>query len=290
MQQTSDVIIRRLTTLEEYQAVEQVEREAWAMTDPRDLVPLHVLVTVQKNGGLVAGAFELSGKLIGFTFGFLGMTADGRFKHCSHMTAVLPSAQKREIGYRLKLFQRDEVLKQGLELITWTYDPLQRPNARLNVAKLGAVARTYYRNLYGAMSSGINAGLPSDRFEAEWWLKSAPVVARVEGRYAQPHLADLLAKGVPFALRGVQMADGYAPQRSPYDESQDAYLVEIPYDFNALKRQSIILAKAWRHESAQVFSDLFKRGYVLHDFLSEMGAKTQRAVYLLTRNRTDLFG
>ncbi len=290
MQQASDVIIRRLTTLEEYQAVEQVEREAWAITDPRDYVPLHVLVTAQKNGGLVAGAFELSGKLIGFTFGFLGMTADGRLKHCSHMTGVLPSAQRREIGYRLKLFQRDEVLKQGLELITWTYDPLQRPSARLNIAKLGAVARTYYYNLYGAMSDGINAGLPSDRFEVEWWLKSAPVVARIEGRYAQPRLADLLAKGVPFALRGVQMADGYAPQRLPYDESQDAYLVEIPYDFNALKRQSIILAKAWRHESAQVFSDLFKRGYVLHDFLSEVEGKTQRAIYLLTRNRTDLFG
>jgi predicted GNAT superfamily acetyltransferase len=288
--QASDVIIRRLATLEEYQAVEEIEREAWAMTDPRDYVPLHVLITAQKNGGLVAGAFEPSGRLIGFTFGFLGMTADGRFKHCSHMTAVLPSAQKREIGYRLKLFQRDEVLRQGLELITWTYDPLQRPNARLNVAKLGAIARTYYHNLYGAMSSGINAGLSSDRFEAEWWLKSAPVVARLEGQYAQPRLADLLARDVPFALQGVQMADGYAPQRFTYDEMHDAYLVEIPHDFNALKRQSIILAKAWRHESAQVFSGLFKRGYVLHDFLSETEDKRQRAIYLLTRGRTDLFG
>lgn len=282
MQPTLDVVIRRLETLAEYQAVERIEREAWALTDPREYVPLHVLVTAQKNGGLVAGAFDKSGELLGFIFGFLGMTADGRLKHCSHMAAVLPSAQKRQIGYRLKLFQREEVLKQGLELITWTYDPLQRANARLNVAKLGAIARTYHPNLYGEMNGGINAGLTSDRFEVEWWLNSKPVLARLKGNYAQPRLADLLEQGVPFALQGKPVREGYAPQRLKHDEPRDAYLVEIPHDFNALKRQSVVLARAWRHESAQVFSDLFKRGYVLHDFLSETEGETQRAIYLLT--------
>jgi predicted GNAT superfamily acetyltransferase len=275
----TEVLIRRLETLEDYQAVEQVEREAWAITDPRDFVPLHVLLTAQKNGGLVAGAFDQDGTMLGFIFGFLGMTAEGRLKHCSHMAAVLPRAQGREIGYRLKLFQREEVLKQGIELITWTYDPLQRVNARLNIAKLGAIARTYYPNLYGTMTSGVNAGVPSDRFEVEWWLQSDSVRARLEGRYAPPRFADLLAEGVPLALQGVQTEQGYAPQSLPYPELHAAYLVEIPYDFNALKRESLALAQAWRRESGQVLSALFERSYVLREFLSADG----RAFYLLTR-------
>lgn len=284
MRGVSDVLIRRLETLEEFQAVEHVEREAWAITDPRDFVPVHVLLTAQKNGGLVAGAFDRDGKMLGFVFGFLGMTPEGRLKHCSHMAAVLPSAQGREIGYRLKLFQREEVLKQGIELITWTYDPLQRVNARLNIAKLGAIARTYYYNLYGTMTSGVNAGVSSDRFEVEWWLKSEPVKARLEGRYTPPRLADLSAQGVPFALQGVQTAQGYAPQPLPHVEAHHTYLVEIPFDFNALKRQDLALAQAWRRELAQVFSALFERGYVLRDLLSE----GERAVYLLTQHNADL--
>ncbi len=283
MQTESGVLIRRLATLEEYHAVEVIQREAWAMPDPRDYVPLHLLLTAQKNGGLVAGAFDAQGALIGFIFGFLGMTADGRMKHCSHMAAVLPSAQGRDIGYQLKVFQRQEVLKQGLELITWTYDPLQGVNARLNITKLGAVVQTYYPNLYGTMTSGINAGVSSDRFEAAWWLKAEPVQARLEGRYQQPRLAQLQTKGVPFALQGVRTAEGYAPQLLPHAQDADAYLIEIPPDFNALKRQALPLAQAWRRDSAQVFSSLFARGYLLRDFLSEGEGDLRRSVYLAVR-------
>ncbi len=272
----AEVLIRRLASLEEYRAVEQVERAAWSIDDARDLVPLHVLITAQKNGGLVAGAFDQDGALIGFIFGFLGMTAEGRLKHCSHMAAVLPRAQGREIGYRLKRFQREEVLKQGIELITWTYDPLQRVNARFNIGKLGALARTYHHNLYGAMG-GVNAGVPSDRFEVEWWLRSEAVAARLAGRHVPPRLADLVAEGVPFALRGDSTAEGYAPQLLPYAAQRPAYLVEIPYDFNALKRESLALAQAWRRESGRVFSELFARGYAVCEFLSE----AERAFYLL---------
>ncbi len=283
MRTESGVLIRRLATLEEYQAVEVIQREAWAMTDPRDYVPLHLLLTAQKNGGLVAGAFDEQGALIGFIFGFLGMAADGRIKHCSHMAAVLPSAQGQDIGYYLKVFQRQEVLKQGLELITWTYDPLQGVNARLNVAKLGAIVQTYYHNLYGTMTSGINAGVSSDRFEVAWWLKAAPVQARLEGTYQQPRLAALQAKGVLFALQGVRTAEGYAPQLLPHTQAADAYLIEIPPDFNALKRQALPLAQAWRRDSAQVFSNLFARGYLLCDFLSEGAGDLRRSVYLAVR-------
>lgn len=63
----------------------------------------------------------------------------------------------------------------------------------------------------------------------------------------------------------------------PYAAQRPAYLVEIPSDFNALKRESLALAQAWRRESGRVFSELFGRGYAVYEFLSE----AERAVYLL---------
>ncbi|PJF36588.1 MAG: hypothetical protein CUN49_04655 [Candidatus Thermofonsia Clade 1 bacterium] len=288
MSEISAVQIRRLKTLEEYQAVERIEREAWAITDPRDYVPLHLLVTAEKNGGLVAGAFMPDDTMVGFIFGFLGMTADKRLKHCSHMAAVLPSAQKQQIGYQLKLFQRQEVLQQGLALITWTYDPLQRANARLNIGKLGAVARIYHHNLYGSMSSGLNSGVSSDRFEVEWQLNNESVIARLEGRYQPPRLCDLLKQAVPFALEGVQGTHGLEPRPLQHSAPHQTYLVEIPPDINALKQHALHVARAWRAETARVFTDLFERGYLVHDFISEVIDGRRREVYVLSRNRADL--
>src|SRR6185436_11873728 len=104
--------------------------------------------------------------------GFLG-TTDGpasrpamtRLKHCSHQLGVLPAYRDQDIGYRLKLAQRDWVNLQGVRLITWTYDPLESRNARLNIARLGAVCRTYRREPYGVMEDTLNAGVPADRFQ-----------------------------------------------------------------------------------------------------------------------------
>ena len=70
----------------------------------------------------------------------------------------------------MKTYQREHVLRQGLDLITWTYNPLLARNAQLNIAKLGAVCTTYLPNLYGPMRDGLNAGLPSDRFQVDWWI------------------------------------------------------------------------------------------------------------------------
>ncbi len=165
------ITIRPLTTHNEIFAVEQLQRDAWGVPDI-DVVPLHMLITPPRHGGLLLGAFD-GERLAGFVFGFLGLTADGRLKHCSHMAGVHPDYRDHGVGYSLKLAQREHVLAQGLDLITWTFDPLETRNAALNFHKLGAVCNTYIRNLYGAMRAAINAGPPSDRFEVAWWIRSA---------------------------------------------------------------------------------------------------------------------
>ena len=150
----------------------------WDLPDV-EVVPLHVLITAAKNGGLLLGAFD-GETLAGFVFGFPGLTPDGKLKHCSHMAGVHPAYRDRGLGYSLKLAQRLHVLAQGIDLITWTFDPLETRNATLNFHKLGAICNTYLPNLYGEMHNGLNAGLPSDRFQVDWWIASERVAQRLQ--------------------------------------------------------------------------------------------------------------
>ncbi|HSN73476.1 MAG TPA: GNAT family N-acetyltransferase, partial [Anaerolineae bacterium] len=174
------ITIHPLTTHDEIHAVEQLQRDAWGVPD-LEIVPLHMLITPPRNGGLLLGAYD-GERLVGFVFGFLGLTADGRLKHCSHMAGVHPDYRDQGVGYQLKLAQRGHVLAQGIDLITWTFDPLETRNAGLNFHKLGAVCNTYLRNLYGEMHDVLNAGLPSDRFQVDWWVGSQRVAERLRVR------------------------------------------------------------------------------------------------------------
>ena len=104
-------------------------------------------------------------KLVGFVLGFLG-TDEGdpnrpamtRLKHCSHMLAVLPDYRDKGVGYQLKIAQYHAVNQQAVRLITWTFDPVESRNANLNIARLGAISRTYKRDNYGEMNDGLNVG------------------------------------------------------------------------------------------------------------------------------------
>ena len=147
----------------------ELQRTVWNFSD-EELVPVRLFVVGEKIGGHVLGAFE-GDRMVGFAYGLPGFRNGHAYVH-SHMLAVLASHRNSGIGRALKLFQRDIALKQGFELIEWTFDPLEIKNAYLNIEKLGAIARRYTLNQYGIPSSPLQAGLPTDRLYAEWWLKS----------------------------------------------------------------------------------------------------------------------
>ncbi len=145
------------------------------------MIPLHLLVTLAGNGGLVIGAYD-EDHLVGFVFGFpgLAMFADEiKPKHCSHQMGVHPDYQDQGIGFALKQAQWQMVRHQGLDLITWTYDPLESRNAILNIAKIGGICHTYKRMVYGEMRDGLNQGLPSDRFEVDLWVNGPRATERL---------------------------------------------------------------------------------------------------------------
>src|ERR1035441_5246458 len=183
---TGGVTIRKCEALEEMQACFALQKEVWKFSDA-DLVPVRMFVLASKIGGHVIGAFverdektngEKNGDkdLIGFALAIPGMRNGHSYLH-SHMLAVRQQYRNGGLGRRMKLYQRDDALARGFELMEWTFDPLEIKNAYLNIEKLGAITRRYNVNQYGITSSPLQGGLPTDRLVAEWWMKSKRVEA-----------------------------------------------------------------------------------------------------------------
>ena len=162
--------IRHCSSIPEYEECVGVEHATWG---EGLAVPSAIFVVAHETGGQVIGAFD-RGQMIGFTLAIAGVRHGKTFLH-SHMTAVLPDYRDQGIGRRLKLFQRQDALRRGIDLIEWTFDPLRFRNAHFNFERLGAVARRYIPNCYGITASPLHAGLPTDRLVAEWWLNSVRV-------------------------------------------------------------------------------------------------------------------
>ncbi len=273
--------IRPLETVEEYKAAEEVQRLAWGLSD-LDIAPLHILLTIHKSGGLALGAFdEQSDILLGFLLGFYGRTQAGHWKHCSHMMGVLPEARDRGIGHALKLEQRRLILADGLDLITWTFDPLEARNATLNFSKLGVVSNHYIRNIYGDTLGELNAGLPTDRLSVDWWIKEPRVQARLEA--PQPPAAQPLAGAQATSiLRVTRRDDGLVVPQEPSFDCRDALLaLEIPSDFQALKAADTALAMAWRMTTRALFEQYFAAGYTTTECLFEQSGGFRRNIYIL---------
>jgi predicted GNAT superfamily acetyltransferase len=171
---TGEVTIRKCEALEEMQACFALQKEVWKFADA-DLIPVRMFVVAAKIGGQVIGAFD-GKEMIGFALAIPGMRNGYCYLH-SQMLAVRQQYRNGGLGRRMKLYQREEALARGFELMEWTFDPLEIKNAYLNIEKLGAIARRYNVNQYGITSSPLQGGLPTDRLVAEWWMKSKRVEA-----------------------------------------------------------------------------------------------------------------
>lgn len=176
---TDSLTVRKCEALEEMQACFALQKEVWNFSDA-ELVPVRIFVLATKIGGHVIGAFD-GRELIGFALAIPGMRASHSYLH-SHMLAVRQHYRNGGLGRRMKLFQREDSIARGFELMEWTFDPLEIKNAYLNIEKLGAIARRYNVNQYGITSSPLQGGLPSDRLVAEWWMKSQRVTTLLTGK------------------------------------------------------------------------------------------------------------
>src|SRR6201988_383144 len=280
-------VIKLLETPEEMSLVEALQRAVWEGSET-DVVPAHVFITAVHNGGFVIGAF-IDNQIIGFVFGFPGLeaTPDGpRPKHCSHMMGIHPNYRDSGVGFALKRAQWQMGRHQGLDHITWTYDPLLSRNARLNIAKLGAVCNTYRRSEYGDMRDGLNAGLPSDRFQVDWWINTRRVDRRLSKRARRPLRLDNFAKADLQPLYSVHHQTESWPRPPEHFSALEGHLAlaEIPADFIALKAADFPLARDWRFFSREVFETAFAEGYIVTDFVFDQG----RSFYVLSNGESTL--
>jgi predicted GNAT superfamily acetyltransferase len=286
----SNIKIRILETPEEMALVEELQRAVWPGSET-DVVPMHMLITVVHNGGLVLGAFQ-EDQIIGFVFGFPGLEKipDGpRPKHCSHMMGIHPDHRDSGVGFALKRAQWQMIRHQSLDHATWTYDPLLSRNAYLNIAKLGAVCSTYRRSEYGEMRDGLNAGLPSDRFQVDWWINTRRVAQRL-GEDSRPtlNLIHVTRSGLrPFYP--LRMTDGlpHPPEHVPMLDDR-LLLAEIPSDFTDLKSKDFALARDWRFFTRELFETAFSANFIITDFIFDRNQGSPRGLYLLTHGESTL--
>jgi predicted GNAT superfamily acetyltransferase len=166
-QAAAGIEIRLCHTLAEYDDCLRLEQITWGTGI---LVPTAIFVVAQETGGQIIGAFDKK-EMIGFTIA-LAAIHEGHPSLHSHMTAVLEPYRDKGVGRALKLFQRQEALSRKIQLVEWTFDPLELKNARFNLIRLGAIIRRLIPNCYGITDSPLHKGMPTDRLVAEWWLDS----------------------------------------------------------------------------------------------------------------------
>lgn len=286
---------------DEMNEVVNLQRIVWPGSE-MDVVPVHILLASVHSGGLLVGAY-IEERLVGFVYGFPGLdsspmhvqsgTGVPRLKHHSHMLAVHPDFRSHGIGFALKRAQWQMVRRQGIERITWTYDPLLSRNAWLNITKLGAVCNTYLENFYGEMQDGVNKGLPSDRFQVDWWLNSRRVNLRLSKRKRKAlDLAHYLSAGTDIINTSRAGFDGWAvpPEQATLpagEQLSNLLLVEIPADINGLKAAYPSIALNWRLTTRSLFTALFNQGYLVTDFVHLPGTQP-RSFYVVSHGEATL--
>src|ERR1041384_992355 len=178
-----EIVIRECTSIEDFQQCIALERTVWNDADI-GIMPIRLYMISKACNAPTIGAFQ-SEKLVGFVHTMIALM-DNHIVYHSHLAAVLEGLRHNDIGYRMKLAQREHALAAGVPLIIWTFDPLQSRNAHLNINKLGAIIRRYEVNYYGeGLSSIFDSGVPSDRIFAEWWVSSPHVEAALAGKRPQ---------------------------------------------------------------------------------------------------------
>lgn len=272
--------IKSIRSLFDLKRVHDIQRQTWGYRDLM-VIPYTQLISAQHSGGTLLGAY-VNGQLVGFVYGYLGMSGSSLYLFSQRM-GVLPNMQSKGIGMALKLAQREQMLRQGIDLIIWTYDPLLGKNAMLNIEKLGGIVRTYVREIYGRVENPLQAGLATDRFLCEWHLLSDRVRERIHTpqKAVEPQvwIEEENQRLVNYAN---WVSDLPRPIAADLELNDPILLVQVPSNIQAIKRRDLAIARGWSTTTRQIFESYFKRGYVITGFASEKKLNTPN-VYRLEK-------
>lgn len=240
-----EVTIRECVSTEDFQQCIELERAVWR-DDDIGIMPIRLYMISKACKAPTIGAFDQAGRLVGFVHTMLALMGRHVVYH-SHLAAVIEGLRHKDIGYRMKLKQREFAIDAGISLIMWTFDPLQSRNAHLNINKLGAIIRRYEANYYGeGLSSVFGADVPSDRVFAEWWVRSPHVTAALGGE--RPSVSD-------------------------------AQKVVIPENINNVAAHSTEDYSRWRLRVREEFTTTLKSGMIARGFQRDSPTATSRYLF-----------
>ena len=258
-------VLRDLQGQAELDDALKLQEETWG-EGFKECVPPAILLVAQKIGGIAAGAFSVSGALVGFVFGLTGVRG-GHLVHWSDMLAVRPERQGRGLGVALKRYQRDRCRAIGVETMHWTFDPFVARNAHLNLNRLGARVDEFVPDMYGTRTGSPLHDLGTDRFVVSWPVRDEPSPLP-EG--------DALLAGVPCA--------GGPPGRGPGASEPlphaDVVAVRVPNDCGALRERDLEQARAWRASARRAFAHYLGLGWQVSAFVP---SRDGDASYVLTK-------
>ena len=291
------ITIRDLHSFEDLKQAEEVEREVWGLSD-LDATPMTLAIAVREAGGIWVGAFDGT-KLAGFAFGFLG-TERGQLIVHSHMLAVREPYRNSQLGYKLKLAQRERALTLRIDdgrsndlrvhdlrisEMTWTFDPLQSKNAHLNFAKLGVVSESYKADFYGPETSSVLHRNGTDRLWVTWPLASRRVQHRLQGKDSRAEIVDALSTLTPLIRFN---GDGKpVPTDLAAALSRQRIAIEIPSDIGDVEQRNPALAREWRLQTRWAFTEALKSEFLVAEFCRTVRGQQGPGVYLLEKAKVE---
>ena len=218
---SNSIQVRELDNLQDQDFGRKIFDITWSMDAGTEITP-NLLQAMVYSGSYLSGAF-IDNKIVGAAFAFPA-TNGGLHLH-SHMTAVLPEFRDKGVGYALKIDQWNWAKKKTYSHLSWTFDPLVRRNAKLNIAKLGVDISAYHPNFYGDMPDALNAGDESDRLMVSW-------ITDID----TPKARELITK----------------------PETGDI-LIEIPEDIVAIRSKNQSESMKWRRQVREQFLAAFEK-------------------------------
>jgi predicted GNAT superfamily acetyltransferase len=273
-----EIIIRTLETIADLEGVLRLEKEIWELQDA-DVTPLTLAVAAKAAGSIWLGAFD-GRELIGFAFAMPSLE-HGRLGFHSHMVGVRASHQGRNIGYQLKLAQRQRALALGVKEMTWTFDPLRSRNAHLNFSRLGVVSDSYRIDFYGPQTSSALHTNGTDRLWVTWHIAESRVELRLAGKDPRPEVVDALKHLEPLVRFN---GDGLPAEGAPPPAlARQRIAIEIPGNIGLIEQSDRELAHRWRLATRRAFTEALKAGFIVKEFCRSIRGQQGPGAYLLER-------
>lgn len=275
MQQS--IVIRDINSAREMRLVEELQKDVWGIPDI-EVVPTSQFMAAIHAGGVLLGAFD-GEVLAGFAYGFVAKE-DGKIAHHSHMVGVQKKYRSLDLGFRLKAAQRERVLGQGIQLMSWTFDPLQSLNAYFNFAKLGVVARSYFVDFYGSEAASFLHQNGTDRLWVTWELTNDRVIERLRKE-------ERSETAIPSSVL-VEYGENGVPIEHDFDSglAGDSALIEIPIEIASIEARDVQLAAKWRHATRKAFTSAIEKGFFVEDFCRSDRSRPSVGVYCLRKIST----